>query len=55
MFAIMLTAVVELSIHAREKFPDIPGGTILGLMLCGLMLTLALRTVKTSAGKKKEA
>lgn len=53
----MLIAVLELSFHAkyhrREKFLGAPGGTILGLMVCGLMLTLAPCTTKTSAGEKK--
>lgn len=54
----MLIAVLELSFHAkyhrREKFLGAPGGTILGLMVCGLMLTLAPCTTKTSAGEKKD-
>lgn len=53
----MLIAVTELSAHAkyhrREKFWGAPGGTILGLMLCGPMLTLAPRAVKT--GEEEEA
>lgn len=53
----MLIAVLELSVHEkyhrREKFLGAPGGTILGLAVCGLMLTLAPCTVKTSPGKKE--